>query len=360
MPSLFSRRRRSLTPTRVRRFGCSVAFLLVAHALAACSRFVWHEDPFTPDQAPATETVVTGRDTMYVLRGSSYYLLASQRSALWNRDVMDDVAWRYRALFGDAPPLIAVRLGVPRDSALGVGDTATTWRQVPLATVVVRRRGAAVPAKNGAERERERQIAPDDSVRIRLFVGSMLGATAAETWLRARAAEAVRVPDGQPGGPSHEPDRALALPAWIEAGALRILGASGAPGRAAAELRADSKHILPLASLFGVRWAEVPNVAEIVRAGAGRFELDEDGARPRRRDLPPGASGVSPLFIAQSVSVLSFLHERDPELVGRLVDELARGRAMSDVFAMSTRLPRDIAALDAEWRTWERRSARRR
>ena len=29
---------------------------------AACSRFVWHEDPFTPDKAPTSETIVAGGD----------------------------------------------------------------------------------------------------------------------------------------------------------------------------------------------------------------------------------------------------------------------------------------------------------
>src|SRR5215213_5581042 len=106
-----------------------VAMVVAAtQALLACSRFVWHEDPFTPDPAPASETIVAGRDTTYVLRGSAYYLLASQRAALWNREVLDDVAWRYRALFGEAPPVIAVRL----DSVATRQDSAT-WRGVPLA-----------------------------------------------------------------------------------------------------------------------------------------------------------------------------------------------------------------------------------
>ena len=75
-----------------------------------------------------------GRDTTYVLKAPSYYLLSSQRSALWNRQVLDDAAWRYHALFGASPPRIAIRL----DSAAVAGDSTTTWRGVPFARVAFR------------------------------------------------------------------------------------------------------------------------------------------------------------------------------------------------------------------------------
>jgi len=334
------------------------ALVAVTQGLAGCSRFVWHEDPFTPDPAPASETLVAGRDTTYVLRGPTYYLLASQRAALWNREVLDDVAWRYRALFGDAPPVIAVRL----DSVATQRDSAT-WRGVPLATVALRRRGEQASA-NGKQPRGTNRPAVEDSARVRLFAGAMLSATAAETWLRARAANATRVADSQPGGPSIEPTHGAALPAWIEAGALRILGNAGASDRAAAELRADSKNIMPLASLFTVGFSAKPNALEIVRGGANRYDLDDEDLRQEtlmrarvRRD--GGTAAVSPLFIAQSVSVLSFIHEREPGMVARLADELSRGASVPDVLASSTTLPHDVAGLDAAWRDWLKRTAKR-
>jgi hypothetical protein len=333
------------------------ALLAATQTAVGCSRFVWHEDPFTPDPAPASETLVTGRDTTYVLRGSAYYLLASQRAALWNREVLDDVAWRYRTLFGDAPPLIAVRL----DSGATQHDSAT-WRGVPLATVALRRRGEQASA-NGKQPRDTHRPAVEDSARVRLFAGAMLSATAAETWLRARAMNATRVADSQPGGPSSEPTHGAALPAWIEAGALRILGNGGASDRAAAELRADSKNIMPLASLFAVGFPAKPNALEIVRAGASRYDLDDEDLRQetlmRARVRREGGAGVSPLFIAQSVSVLRFIHEREPAMVGRLVDDLSRGASIPDVLASSTTLPHDVAGLDAAWRDWLERSAKR-
>src|SRR5215204_5392812 len=66
-----------LTHMNMKSIARFVTLLVVTQGLAGCSRFVWHEDPFTPDPAPASETLVTGRDTTYVLRGSTYYLLAS-------------------------------------------------------------------------------------------------------------------------------------------------------------------------------------------------------------------------------------------------------------------------------------------
>ena len=251
----------------------TAALITTTQTALACSRFVWHEDPFTPDPAPASETLVAGNDTTYVLRGSTYYLLASQRAALWNREVLDDVAWRYRALFGEAPPVIAVRL----DSVATTRDSAT-WRGVPLATVALRRRDEQSSQDARRVRDNERSAA-DDSARVRLFAGPMLSATASETWLRARAMNATRASDSQPGGPSVAPSRGAALPAWIEAGALRMLGNSGASARAAAELRADAKNIVPLASLFAVGWPARPNALEIVRSGAGRYELDDEDRR---------------------------------------------------------------------------------
>jgi hypothetical protein len=56
---------------------------------------------------------------------------------------------------------------------------------------------------------------------------------------------------------------------------------------------------------------------------------------------------------------LTFIHERDPGLVARLADELARGGSIPDVLASSRTLPHDVAALDSAWRDWVKKSQRR-
>jgi hypothetical protein len=66
--------------------------------------------------------------------------------------------------------------------------------------------------------------------------------------------------------------------------------------------------------------------------------------------------GVSPVFLAQSVSVLAFIHERDAALVARLADETSRGVSIESVLASSTTLPHDVAGLDAAWRQWLERN----
>jgi hypothetical protein len=58
--------------------------------------------------------------------------------------------------------------------------------------------------------------------------------------------------------------------------------------------------------------------------------------------------------------VLAFLHERDASLVRRLADDLPRGASVENVLASSTTLPHDVSGLDAAWRKWLQRSARRR
>ena len=331
------------------------ALVVATQAGLACSRFVFHEDPFTPDPARTSETLVAGGDTTYVLRGSSYYLLSSQRDALWNREVLDDVAWRYHALFGDAPSLIAIRL-----DSTAVADSSTTWRGVPFARVALRRHAEPAPGAQNAGHGRGAEV--DDSARVRMLARPMLAATAAEAWLRARTLDTPRVSDSQPGGPVRTPNTEATLPTWIETAALAILGGGGAEQRANDELRADPKHVVPLASIFATTSAARPNAIEILRAGANRFEPANDGRRreaaaraPERGDAAPAAS---PLFIAQSVSVLTFLHVRDPGIVPKLADELARGGSIPDVLASSTTLPHDVAGLDAAWREWVKQSQR--
>jgi hypothetical protein len=306
---------------------------------AACSRFVWHEDPFTPDLAPTSEVVASGADTTYVLRTPSYYLLSEQRAALWNREVLDDVAWRYRALFGQTPPMIAIRI-----DSVASADTATTFRGVPLARVTMHRRADVV--QKGKKRNGDERREFQDSVRARILGGPVLAATTAQAWLAARA------------------DSNL-LPSWIEIGALRILGSRGAPDRAAMELRANEKAIAPLASLFAVRGPR-PNAADVARvAGAGQFEVGDNGdvyetaqrRTPPRREVMPG---VSPVFMAQAVSVLAFIHDRDAGVVSRLADELPRGQSVESVLASSATLPHDVAGLDAAWKQWLKRSQKTR
>ena len=335
--------------------------LLSALGVVGCSRFVWKEDPFTPDQAPVTEIIAEGRDTTYVVRGASYHLLAQERSALWNREVMDDVAWRYRALFAEAPPPIAVRL----DSVAMTSAVDTTWRGLPLATVALRRPSGRGPDSTTSQRGGDRHEA-GDSVRARLLAAPLIAATAADTWLDARTLAAVRRSESRPVGPERAAAAGSDLPAWLEAAALRIIASGGAPDRAAAELRANQKGIVPLGSLFAVRWERRPNAMEIVRSGPRRFDPDDvgdtfDGPAPERARAPSEARGdVSPLFVAQSVSLLTFIHERDGAIVAHLADELPRGASVADVLRSSTVLPHDVLGLEAEWRTWLKRSARRR
>jgi hypothetical protein len=333
--------------------------LAATQAAFGCSRFVWKEDPFTPDKAPTTEIIASGRDTTYVLRRSSYYLLAQQRDALWNREVMDDVAWRYRALFGESPPPIAIAL----DTMMTTSVADTTWRGLPFATVAPPRRPADAPDKRAPDRE---PPDADDAARVRLIMRPMLAATAAETWLKARALAAAGGSMDQPGGPERPSAARGALPAWMEAGSLRIMASGGAPDRAAAELRANQKGMVALTSLFAVTWQRRPNALEIARGGAGARDGDADddlrmigGTSVDRRGREP-IPGVSPLFIAQSVSVLAFLHERDVALIARLADDLPRGASIENVLASSTMLPHSVAGLEAEWRKWLQRSARRR
>ena len=346
------------------RFLFQLLAVVSTQAAIGCSRFVWHEEPFTPDPAPTSEVIVAGSDTTYVLRRDAYTLLTPQRAALWNRDVMDDVAWRYRVLFREAPPPIAIRI----DTGITPSDTATTWRGLPLTRVAPAQRPQL--STNAGNRKRDPDLqAAEDSARSRLLAGPLLAASAAEAWFAARTVDATRLTDTQPGGAVRSTVAAASVPAWIEAAALRILSTSGASDRAAAELRANEKAIVPLASLFAATWQRKPNALDIARAGSrGPLGVGDDAddvllegpSRPRARGEPALIPGVSPVFLAQSVSVLAFIHARDPVFAARLSDALTRGATIEHVLASSTSVPHDVASLDAEWRKWLKQIARRR
>src|SRR5688500_8762670 len=193
------------------RFALQILVVALATQVVGCSRFVWREEPFTPDPAPTSEIIASASDTTYVLRRDSYYLLTPQRSTLWSRDVIDDVAWRYKALFGEAPPLVAIRI----DTGTAVRDSTTTWRGVPFARVALDRHPQP---SNGRRRKLSAdEQAAEDSARVRLLTGPILAAAAAESWLGARALDATGAADGHPSGPVEASGRTAALPAWIEA-----------------------------------------------------------------------------------------------------------------------------------------------
>ena len=120
----------------------------------------------------------------------------------------------------------------------------------------------------------------NDSARARMLAGPMLAATAAETWLEARALDATRVSDSQPGGPTRPTAASAALPAWIEAGALadpRLRRCAGSRERRAA--RGPEAHRAARVALHHRCGRDQPNAMEIVGRGISRLE-------PGRRRLP--------------------------------------------------------------------------
>ena len=149
------------------RFTASLVLLL-----AGCSRFVWNEDPFTPDPAPVSEIIATGRDTTYVLRGPSYYLLTSQRPrsgiARWW------MTWRGATERCSVRRLHSCHPTRHHDRRARFGHVA--W--CPLAAMVLPRRG-------DANRDDRSRPLPSVTPRPRDFLpGRCSPATAAEAWLR--------------------------------------------------------------------------------------------------------------------------------------------------------------------------------
>ena len=292
--------------------------------VSGCIGFAGREAPFKPDEPVATEMVAVGGDTTFVLRGPSYYLLASRRSVLWHKAAVDDAAWRYRWLFGSQPPLVAIRL----DSADVASDSVGSWRGVPLVVARVAdvrsdRQGRATGAGMVSARQ--------------------LTSRAARAWLGVASSDSAR-------GPSAE---RVHYPAWFEVGTLRLLGSIQQAEGFDEENFGTRRTSIPLATLFET--VLTPGEADRGERDSGIVDQRTGEIRPTARDARRSGG---PYFAAQSGSVLAFLRERDPSFVATLPRELARGRSMVELLTTSTGLPHDIPALDAQWRRWAQRAAR--
>ena len=206
-----------------------IALLGAAVLGTACIPFAGKEDPFTPDRAPVTETLVAGADTIWVLRTEAYYLLSRHRQALWRKGQVDDVAFQYRWLFGSPPPRIAVRI----DSA-AAADSAERWRGMPLVVSVM---GGKRPENDRrAPVARGTGGAPDV---VRRFDG--LATRAAAAWMRATA-DSLKT----------------SFPAWFRAGATLAMSMPAAQEVFAADLRDNGRDVVPLAAMFAAAEAGGP------------------------------------------------------------------------------------------------------
>jgi hypothetical protein len=343
----------------VRRIAAAIA-VAGAPLLTACGLFATHAAPFTPDEAPVTETIVSAADTTYALRAGSYWLLSSRRSALWERTGVDDVAWRYKWLFGTEPPAIAIRLdtmptpprpGAPAAQAPNVramaggapGDSIRRWRGMPMIVAHVLR--PAAETEDGDDDERP-------------FMSDAVAAPAARLWLWATAAAATRgglTPNAAANDVPAATSRGPRFPAWFEAAALVTLTSPGAREDLTARLRSNVKDAVPLTTLFTTTWPEGVAALDITLGGPA-FVRGDGGGRMMARGAR-GKPGANAEFIAQSASVLAFLRQRDPTFVAPLAIELARGRTVAELLPSSTALPHDVTALDAEWRRWVKKKS---
>lgn len=172
-----------------------------------------------------------------------------------------------------------------------------------------------------------------------------LGLAAARGWLRATARTAVAAPNLVVAP--------VRYPAWFEIATLLALSQPSRSTRIdAAETGRDA---MPLATLFAVPLPDGWSVHEAARGSSGTSpNTVTRTASARDRSTPDASTRITPRFGAQALSVLSYLHERDPSVIPALANGLAQGRPIEDVLRSSTVLPHDLAGLDADWRQWAR------
>lgn len=333
--------------TRIRS-GLPPPFLIAVLLLTgACGMFARHEDVFTPIDPPVTDVLVSERETTFVFSAPAYDFLARRRSALWQRNAVDDVAWQYRRLFGELPERIAVLVVDSTGLQPTAGERMRDEPLVMVAAAPAAGRRQAAPGEDGLLRRRLRyQVA-------KRWVWSAAGVEGSAP--RGTAQRSEDVPDGTDSLTLTERDPAAQLPAWFELAATTMLAAPGVEEMLAARMNQRIDEAPSLDSLFAARPAFVDSLERLlVGVGPGARGM----ARGRgRRAAADGGRDDGALFIAQSISVLEFVRQRDGPFVATLARGLAAGRSVADLLPSSTVLPDDVHALEVQWREWVRQRA---
>ena len=341
--------------------------VLAAFALWGCggfrSVFPRHEDVFTPIPVSLGEVRLEGDDTLYVVEGSGYELLAREREHLPEvKKSLDQLAVRFRRHMGVEPSSVVVALRAVRrgDARRRGGDARSDSARLappdgrPLVTLPV---GVLEPR--------------DARARGSTLATPIRTSAVTRAWLAAHAAKIRDVP--APGGADSAPRQRLAprddpnIPDWIEVAAPGLIDGSPLQELALRRLASRTDSILPLRTLFE---SPRPGMPSARGDSVGPHEDPGDDIPVRRigrgamRDPAGGRVAGDPsrfplsgaeLFDAQSLSVAQFLVAREGSaFLGIVYDQLVAGATMPEVLRGTRSVPRTLDEFEAEWRAWLR------
>jgi CBS domain-containing protein len=110
---------------------------------------------------------------------------------------------------------------------------------------------------------------------------------------------------------------------------------------------------IPLAELFTMSHPVAQSQQELIARARQQMAPGQKSAMIVMRGDGALVSDRSLIFYAQCLSIADFLAEREgPRVLGRLAAGLSERREITELLAESSRLPSDLAALEAAWTSW--------
>ena len=318
MDSLHSfrpRAHRRATSRPASRAGALLALLLAG---SACSYFPKHEDVYIPIPLKIGQPLVEGDDTLYVLSGIGYRVIAPRQQVLADvQHDLDAAARQFQQFFDALPDTVTIRYV----DSLQVREVRD-FDQMLLGGARLENGEIVLPARP-VGRMRGQPNAPPP------FRATT---AAARRWVAARAQE-VQDRANRTGSSSE-----ARVPAWIESAMSDLIVAGAMPSIAPALWRQRAE-LEPLADLF--RMESLMDTSDLDRPG--RRALQRWSVRRM-----------------QAASVAAFLADReDRRFVGELADRLFAGASLTDALRGAESVPSDIAVLEEQWRAWLRERGER-
>ena len=289
---------------------------LAALALTtACASGPQPETSGIPGFEPTIKTYqVSPTDRFFAIDSNDVAIISRDPSLLGGIYIMlDDAQLPYRRYLQTLPPRTAVALVIqPGDSALM--DSVVRAMRAPL-TIHER---VQIPRDNQG-----------NPLPIANFLLSSVRNRVARTWLLGTDSAAAR-----------------ALPDWVIAGVTQMI--TGFPGTRArnGQLTAQLNDLIPIDSVMRMRISETAIPAGV----AGEAQRTDSRGRPvttTPRRLP-----AENLAALEAASLIDFMWAREGRgIIKQLVDRTRRGEPLSAVIAQAVSLPRDVAGLEAAWKT---------
>jgi hypothetical protein len=156
---------------------------------------------------------------------------------------------------------------------------------------------------------------------------------------RAQVAEASQTARAHSGGSYGDP----MLPDWFDEATATLCETPTLQQKRRAYAREHRAEMIPLAQLFAMPH---PNVAG--RTGT-------EAASGTRVTVEVGGQGAPQdhMFYPQVLTLAQFLAEREgPEFIGRVAENLARGRSMPEILRGARNLPADLDSLQRAYAAW--------